>query len=176
MSFITKLFHKSHPKPQSEQDSNGTIAPSPETQPQGSSKEHYSPDNPAPSNASAANTRSNLQNGGMAVGFIAASDSPGGTDPTMGMVEGLVAGNMIAQRIQQHKKHEYWRGQEERFQAGDKDAVLAAPVEGGRERSRNREGRDERRKKRWERRAKRKGGEEAAGDAESGSSSDEGKK
>lgn len=172
MSFITKIFHKSDKKATEEAGlppiTDNTLI---------KQQQNVLPANvPPPSNASAADTRSGLQNGGMVVGALAASSVPGGTEnPTMGMVEGLVAGNMLAQRIQQHKNHEYWRGQEARFQAGDKDAVLAAPTEGGRNRSRNREGREERRKKRWERRANRKGDGTVAAGEQSGTSSDEAK-
>lgn len=176
MSFLSKLFGKSEKSPQEVQAEPSVASdPAPAGQHQ---TDHSNKDNvplnlaPPPSNASAAGTRSNLQNGGMAAGFVIGDAT--GNDPTMGMVEGMVAGNIISQRIQQQKNHEYWKGQEARYQAGDKDAAMPAPVQGGRDRSRNREGREERRKKRWDRRAARKGTGETDDEAhESESSSDE---
>jgi hypothetical protein len=75
------------------------------------------------------------------------------------MVDGLVAGNIIGQRINQAQKHSYWRQQALNYQAGQPAQGVGDPrvepvVSGGRNRGRE-EAREERRRKRWDRRANR---------------------
>jgi hypothetical protein len=103
------------------------------------------------------NNLSQHQNVGMLAGGVIAevSDHSAGA----GMVDGLVAGNFISQKVNQVKKQAYWKEQGQNYQAGEPAAGVGdervSPPAQGRDRGRG-EGREERRKERWGRRAERK--------------------
>jgi hypothetical protein len=124
----------------------------------------YRPPQFAPGTGPAAHAQTHQANNiGMGVGALMGSVSGG--NPVMGMIEGQVGANMIAQRIHQEQTHQYYRQQAINYRNGlPADGVgdaghLAPAVGGGRNRSSSRSpGRDERRKRRWERRANRRDG------------------
>jgi hypothetical protein len=102
------------------------------------------------------NNLSQHQNAGMLAGGVIGEVTE--HNAGAGMVDGLVAGNIISQKANQIKKQAYWKEQAQNYKAGEPaagvgDERVSTPAQ-GRDRKRS-EGRDERRKARWDRRAER---------------------
>jgi hypothetical protein len=104
-------------------------------------------------------------NVGMVAGALAGEETGG--NPVTGMIEGQVVGTMIAQRVNQIQRHQYWREQALNHRAGlPADGIgsgsgVLPPMPDVRDanapESRS-ERREERRRSRWERQAARRDG------------------
>ncbi len=115
----------------------------------------------APGTGPTAHTQMNQANNIGMLGGAALGSATGG-DPIMGMVEGQVVGNMIMQRVQQERKHQYFKGEAMNYREGLKDGKKEGSEEQDEAESgekTRKEKRDDKRKERWERRAKRRDGE-----------------
>jgi hypothetical protein len=165
MSFIKNLFKKKSAQPESSLEtdlskpSNNPATDTTTTAVETGTERDVSPENQKNTVVIPPPPKDNLsqhQNAGMLAGGVIADV----TDQSvgLGMVDGLVAGNIISQKVNQVKKQAYWKEQAQNYQAGLPaagvgDERVSTPVQ-GRDRGRS-EGREERRKSRWGRRAER---------------------
>jgi hypothetical protein len=86
---------------------------------------------------------------GMGLGMADSMINPNGPDMGTGIVDGMVGGRIIGQRIDQARSHAFWKQRQQDYLAGDETAV----VNNGVPMSDREAKRAERRQKRWDRRA-----------------------
>lgn len=136
MPFLSSLFHKkihnaSKGQPVAYQVTPPLPRPTPSTY--------------APGTGPAAHAQiSQVNNIGLLSGVVIGATVT--KNPVMGMAEGQVVGDMIVQRVQQGKKHQFYKEQA----LNHREGLPVEKVTGSRKRSERMERRDEKRAKRWE--------------------------
>jgi hypothetical protein len=90
-----------------------------------------------------------LGNAGMQLGVADAVLNPNGPNMGSGIVDGMVIGGIVGQRIDQSRNHAYWKEKQREYLAGNEAAVVNTGVP----RTDREIRREERRRKRWSRRA-----------------------
>jgi hypothetical protein len=101
----------------------------------------YNPAGPPPARLTSA-----AQNTGAQLGMFDAMATGGNVGA--GIVDGAIVGNVVGQRVDQARNHEYWRQRQAAYLAGDESAVVNTGVPMTAREAR----REERRRRRWERR------------------------